>query len=388
MKFDFQNSKYVKMFEDSLEGRQIISYILNDPEMIRSNFDAWRKWFSVDPNVTPTASDGTASFTVSAKLPERSDMMDWRAPLGDSRLAEQMGGARYSGSIVDFIAKGFKEQAMEREYKERIFSEFGSDAPLLLSYATDVLQPRIDSANQTLTHLSAQAMSQGNIVYKGGQGIAGAVYKAPIPEANFAKAGKKVWNAADCELLNQMAEIEREYREEKWGLENISLVWEIPYDMWKNVFLKNKQVIDWTKQLMYQNGRPIYDNMIVQESDVATFIRQFEGLSPIRVVSEKQRNDDAIVSGWKENIAVLHPAGYSGIVMHTEILDEKMYTKYGNNVISRAFGRTLDGLVTVMNSTVPNGNMKEWHTDVMMSAVPVLTDFPYHVIVDTQNAGE
>lgn len=386
MKFDFQNSKYVKMFEDSMEGRQIISYILNDPEMIRSNFDAWRKWFTVDPNVTPTAADGTASFTVSARKPERSDVMDWRAPLGDSRLGEMGQSERYSGTIIDFITKGWKEQAMEREYKERIFNEFGSDAPLLLGYATDVLQPRIDSANQTLTHMAAMAMSEGHIIWRLGQGITGPVYKSPIPAENFSTAGEKAWTDPDCALLDQLVEIERKYREDVWGMENISLVWDIPYDMWKNVFLKNKQVIEWTKQLMYQNGRPIYENMIVQESDVTQFIRSYEGLSPIRIVSEKQRDDERVVSGWKEGIAVLHPAGYSGLVMHTEILDEKMYTKYGNNIISRAFGRSLDGLVTVMNTTIPNGNMKEWHTDVMLSAVPVLDDFLYHVIVDTQTA--
>lgn len=386
MKFDFQNSKYVKSFEDSMEGRQIISYILSDPEMIRSNFDAWRKWFTVDQYVTPTAADGTASFTASAKPIERGDVMDWRAPLGDSRMAEAGHSARYSGTIIDFIAKGWKEQAMEREYKEQLFNEFGSDAPLLLGYATDVLQPRLDAANQTLTHMAAMAMSEGHVVYRLGQGINGPVYKAPIPTENFSTAGVKIWADPDCELLDQMVAIEKKYREEVWGLENISLVWDIPYDMWKNVFLKNPQVISWTKQLMYQNGRPIFDNMIVQESDVTQFIRSYDGLSPIRIVSEKQFDDERAVSGWKDGVASLHPAGYSGLVMHTNILDEKMYTKYGNNVIARVFGRSLDGLVTVMNTTIPNGNMKEWHTDVMMSAVPVLTDFLYHVIVDTKTA--
>jgi hypothetical protein len=50
------------MFEDSLEGKSIINFILSDPNMLRANYDAWKQWFSVDPNITPTAADGTASL--------------------------------------------------------------------------------------------------------------------------------------------------------------------------------------------------------------------------------------------------------------------------------------------------------------------------------------
>lgn len=392
-KFSFNDSKYVKMFEDSLYGKQIISAILNDPNLIRANYTQWQKWFRVDPNITPTAADGTASFTVEARYPTHSDLMDWRAPLGDSLTGEEGESVKNSGSIPDFIAKGWRESAMEREYKEKIFADYGSDAPLLLGYATDVLQPRIDSANQTLTNLSAVVMSTGKSSYKYGSGIKGSIYAASIPDACRVNAGSKIWAAEDCQLLSQMVEIEKHFREDVWGLENIALTWDIPYDMFVNVFLKNKQVIETIKfNWLASNGQLVSQvenvpNTIVTEETFNTYVvGRFPGLSPIRVVAEHQNNLGTRVQGWKEGIACLHPTGYSGLIMHSDILDEKLYTKYGNTLISRAFGKTLDGLLTVMNYTLPDGNMKSWGMDVMMSALPVLDDFLWHVLVDTTTA--
>jgi len=76
------------------------------------------------------------------------------------------------------------------------------------------------------------------------------------------------------------------------------------------------------------------------------------------------------------------------MIRHTTILDQQMYEKYGSSVISRTFAKTNNGLCTLMNTTLNNGNMKEWHTDLMMSAIPSLDEFLYHVIVDTTVAGE
>jgi hypothetical protein len=172
-------------------------------------------------------------------------------------------------------------------------------------------------------------------------------------------------------------------------LPNIGLQWWIDRDTMVNVFLKNKQVIDTIKtnwllskgQLISQTDS-VAASVVSIESFNTYVIGKIEGLSPIHVISEKQSNDGTIVSSWKKGTAVLCPTGYSGIVLHTDILDEVLYTKYGNSLQTRAFGKTMDGLVTVMNYMLPDGNMKLWGTDFFMSAVPVLDDFLYHVIVD------
>lgn len=383
MKYDFQNSNYSKLW-DSKEGGQLMTYLLNDPELIRSNHDFWKQKFLVDPNTTPTAADGTATFKSEMRQLESGSMMHMRAPLGDTILRDKKGIKFYTGIIPDFISDGFREQAMEREYKERQFIEnFGNDALIVAQFADEV-QSLVDSANQTLSNMGAQLLSKGHIYYDFGQGLRDGLYRADIPEENFSKAGVSVWNT-DCNLLDQMREIERKYKEDVWGVD-MPMQWEIPYDMFHNIVLKNKQVQAWIIENRKLNNNVVVDGMVMTEAMFREYIGTFEGVSPIVVIEEKQKNEGRTVNGWKSGIAVLRPTGYAGMIRHTTILDQKMYEKYGSSVISRVFAKTLNGLCTVENITLNNGNMKEWQTHLMMSAIPSLDEFLYHVIVDTTTA--
>ena len=383
MKYDFQNSNYSKLW-DSKEGGQLLTFLLNDPEMIRSNHNFWRQKFIVDPNITPTAADGTATFTSKLRKPESGSLLHWRSPLSDTIVRDKQGVQYYTGIIGDFISDGFREQAMEREYKEQQFIEnFGNDAMIIAQFANEV-QALIDSADQTLSNMGAQLISKGHIYYNYGQGITGGLYKAEIPAENFITAGDKAWTDPDCKILDQMREIENKFKD-AWGLE-LPMQWEVPYDMWHNVILKNKQVRTWVLENRKVNNQVVVDDMIVTEAMVKEYIGTFEGVSPIVVIEEKQKNEGVTVHGWKQNVAVLRPRGYAGVIRHTTILDQKMYEKYGSNLISRVFAKTLDGLCTVENITINNGNMREWQTHLLMSATPSLDEFIWHVIVDTTTA--
>lgn len=383
MKYDFQNSTYSKLW-DSREGGALLTYLLNDPELIRSNHNFWRQKFTVDPNITPTAADGTATFTSKLRKPESGSLLHWRSPMGDTIVRDKQGVQYYTGIIGDFISDGFREQAMEREYKEQQFIEnFGNDAMIIAQFANEV-QALVDSADQTLSNMGAQLISKGHIYYKYGQGITGGLYKAEIPAENFITAGDKAWTDPECKLLDQMREIENKFKD-AWGLE-LPMQWEVPYDMWHNVFLKNKQILTWVLENRKVNNQVVVDDMIVTEAMVKEYIGTFEGVSPIVVIEEKQKNEGVTVHGWKQNVAVLRPRGYAGVIRHTTILDQKMYEKYGSNLISRVFAKTLDGLCTVENITINNGSMREWQTHLMMSATPSLDEFIWHVIVDTTTA--
>ena len=383
MKYDFQNSNYSKLW-DSKEGGQLLTFLLNDPEMIRSNHNFWRQKFLVDPNITPTAADGTATFTSKLRKPESGSLLHWRSPMGDTIVRDKHGVQYYTGIIGDFISDGFREQAMEREYKEQQFIEnFGNDAMIIAQFANEV-QALVDSADQTLSNMGAQLMSKGHIYYNYGLGLQGGLYKAEIPAENFITAGEKVWSDPECKLLDQMREIENKFKD-AWGLE-LQMQWEVPYDMWHNVILKNKQIRTWVLENRKVNNQVVVDDMIVTEEMVKEYIGTFEGVSPIVVVEEKQKNEGATVHGWKQNVAVLRPRGYAGVIRHTTILDQKMYEKYGSNLISRVFAKTRDGICTVENITLNNGNMREWQTHLLMSATPSLDEFIWHVIVDTTTA--
>lgn len=384
-KFDFNTCTYVKLW-DSIEGRNLINAILNDPNMTRSNHGFYRPRFEIDQYGLPTAPDGTASFTVTQRPFEKSSLMHMRAPLGDTIEREQAGAEKYSASIKDFIADGYREQAMEREYKERLASQFGNDTVVIADWVSKVVQRQINDGISTLDNMAAQALSKGNVVWNYGQGLQGRIYKAPIPEVNFATAGAKAWTAANCNLIDQMRAIEKRYREDVWGMPDIALQWELPYDIFHNVFLKNKQVVEFVKQRILLDKGVALSDLTVTDADFNKYVPTIEGISPIVVASEKQYDRETVVSGWKANRAVLRPAGYAGKVMRTDILDQRMYTKYGSSAQTRVFGSTMNGLFLLMNTTLNNGNLKEWHTDLMMSAVPVLDNFLFHVIVDTQTA--
>ena len=378
----FEQSTYNKIW-DSTEGSQIVTQILNSPDLINANHMFWTEKFRVDPNITPTNQEGEAVFISRMREIESGVLMDMRAPLGDSVPEDKKGIAYYSGVIPEFISKGTVEKATERDYKEKLFEQFG-DVALVAAYATDVLQSKIDSANQTLSNMSAQLLSTSKIIYKSGVGIQGNVLKAEVPAANFLKAGTKVWTDTTARLLDQIVEIVEDIKD-KTGIANWQL--EVTKDQFKNCFLKNEQVIEWVRYMNIINNQPLPERLVLSREMAMSALASFEGLPPIVIIEEKQKDaDSTIVHGWKEGVAVLRPTGIAGYMRRTTIKDTELFTKYGNSVNSYSFTRALKGLATVRNAVIVNGNFKEWHTDVELAGVPSLDQFLYHYIIDTTEA--
>ena len=379
----FANSTYNKIW-DSNEGRQIVTQILNDPDLIRANHTFWTQKFRIDPQITPTNAEGEAIFKSTMRQLESGVLMDMRAPLGDSVPEDKKGLAYYSGVIPEFISKGTVEKATERAYKEDLFEQFG-DAALIAAYATDVLQSKLDSANQTLSHMGAQLLSTGKIIYNQGVGIQGNVLKADVPTENFLKAGAKVWSDTSARLLDQIVKMVEDIRE-KQGLD-LQFQLEITRKQFLEAFMKNEQVIEWVRYLNVINNTPLPERAVMTEDLVKNALARFEGLPQIVIVEEKQKDtENGIVHGWKEGVAVLRPLGYAGFIRRTTIKDVELFTKYGNNVNSYSFASALNGLAQIANSVIVNGNFKEWHTHVIMAAVPSLDEFLYHYIIDTTTA--
>ena len=378
----FEQSTYNKIW-DSTEGSQIVTQILNSPDLINANHMFWTEKFRVDPNITPTNQEGEAVFISRMREIESGVLMDMRAPLGDSVPEDKKGIDYYSGVIPEFISKGTVEKATERDYKEKLFEQFG-DVALVAAYATDVLQSKIDSANQTLSNMSAQLLSTSKIIYKSGVGIQGNVLKAEVPSANFLKAGAKVWTDTTARLLDQIVAIVEDIKD-KTGIANWQL--EVTKDQFKNCFLKNAQVIEWVRYMNIINNQPLPERLVLSRDMAMSALASFEGLPPIVIIEEKQKDaDSTIVHGWKAGVAVLRPTGIAGYMRRTTIKDTELFTKYGNSVNSYSFTPALNGLATVRNSVIVNGNFKEWHTDVVLACVPSLDQFLYHYIIDTTTA--
>lgn len=380
----FENSDYSKIW-DSKEGRNIVSFVLNEEGFIKPNYTFYLEKFKIDPEITPSNAKGEAVFTSKMREIQNADLMDMRAPLGDTRTADKVGMAYYNGRIPDFAPAGFVEKATERWYKESNFEQFG-DAALVAQYATEELQRMFDSANMTLSYLAARALSTGETVYEMGDGIHSHIYKSYIPQENFVNAGAKVWSDPSALILDYMMDIEKKFQD-KWGT-TMAMQWEMTQEMFNSYFLKNAQVVEWIRTWNAMNNIILPENMqATEELAIKAYNNHPYGLSPIVIVAEKQKDiNQGVVRGWEDGIAVLRPRGYAGYIRRAAILDEIIYKKYSNNVNTYNFTPALNGLGVVMNSVVANGNFKEWHTDLFVKAIPTLDEFLYHVIVDTTSA--
>ena len=380
----FEQTQYAALW--SREGRAIQTAILNDTTLIRPNFTFWREKFTIDPAITPTNPDGSATFQSRMRKLETGVLMDWRAPLGDGTPMEKGGEAVYTGVIPDLIAKTYHETAMEREQKEEMFAQMGEANIPLANYAMDFLQNAMNSANMTLSHMAAQLLSTGKIVYRQGEGIQGGIVKADIPAENFMTAGSVVWGDTTNFKFLDWGRNMVDTLNNKYGTD-IRWILEIPKDIWLNVILKNEQVLEQVRFVNNINGILMPNTAQVTEDMVRRAISAWEGMPEIVVVEEKQKDlTNGVVSGWKSGVAVIRPAGMAGLVRHTTNLDSKLFTKYSNNIISAVFTSALGGLVTIENAVVPNGNFKEWHAKAMMQAIPTLDEFLYHHIIDTTTA--
>ena len=378
----FELSAYKAIWED----KDAITSILNNPDLIKANHTFWRENFTVDPMITPTNAEGEAVFTSRMRKLEVGNLFDMRAPLGDSVPEDVKGLEAYQGTIQEFISKGYVETAEMRDYKIQNFAQIG-DEELIRRFAKDVLQPRIDGANQTLSHMSAQLISTGKIIYKQGVGMKGSILKAEIPAENFMTAGEKVWSDPTCKILDQMAKIEEQVKEAT-GL-NIAWQWKFTRDMFNAYFLNNEQVKAWVRYLNVVNNTPLPEDLTLTEDMITRAIPQHPyGLSPIVLVEEKQHDVvNGTVHGWKSGVAVFCPAGYLGLIRRTTIADLRLFSgEYINPNTTFTFGSALDGCAFVRNSIVPNGLLKEWHSDMVLAATPTLDEFLYHYIIDTTTA--
>lgn len=390
MKFSVENAVYTKAW-DSVEGREILSIILNDPDLLYVRPHYYNTAFTIDEAPIPTNDKGVASFTVSAELPAHSTVMDMRAPLGEGKPMEEGETLEYSGSIKDFIAPNWKQTAMERMYQERLMAKYGSDAAILKGYATNVLHPRIEAGYSTLDYMALRAETTGKCRYDVGRGFKSNIYKANIPESNFVDAGEKSWTAPDADILTSVMNIQKAKWLE-WGIE-IPMQLKVTRDFFDNVIMKNQGIINTIKTNWLTDRNQLVagvDNVsdwVITEANFNKYVKAtIPDFPDITIVKSKQLINGVLVDPWEPGIAILTPRGVAGKILRTDILDEEVYSKYANNACQFAFSRTADGLMLVMNSVLPNGNLKEWLTSVMMSAVPVLTDFQWRVLINTQKA--
>lgn len=226
-----------------------------------------------------------------------------------------------------------------------------------------------------------------------GEGMQGNIYSAYIPAENFKNAGAKVWSDTSAPLFDIWRKLVTDAND-KFGAK-LNWILEVPRDMFDNVILKNEEVIKWIKDMYIVKSSQIaagtnnLSGLVVNEENFFKYINEVQGIPTIVIAEEKQKDlHNGIVSGWKEGVAVLRPAGYAGLIRRTTIADVELFRDaFTNPANVYSFTPAMGGLAVVRNSTIVNGNLKEWHTDLVLAATPSLDEFLYHFIIDTTKAG-
>ena len=389
MKFPIENAAFTNIW-DSANGPTIVNMILNDPDLVRIKPHYFRTAFTIGENFS-TDLEGEASFTVKAEMPTHPTVMDMRAPLAEGKPMAEGEALKYSGSIQGFMSPTWDETATARMYKERLIEKYGSDAAILKDFATKELAPRIEAGYYTLDYIAARVETTFKARYDIGRGLRSNIYAIPSEYRQSVKAGAQAWTITTADILTSVMNIQ-EKKWLEWGVE-LPMQLKVTKKFFNNVIMKNEGVIktlktNWlTDQGQLAAGIDNVSNWVITEDNFNKYVAgSIQGFPKLTIVETEIIVDGKLIDPWEDGIAVLCPLGYAGRILRTNILDEEIYSRYGNNASSFNFTRTADGLMLVMNSIVPNGSLNERHMKVLMDAVPALTDFQYRVLIDTKTA--
>jgi hypothetical protein len=147
------------------------------------------------------------------------------------------------------------------------------------------------------------------------------------------------------------------------------------------------------KVIVVTNGSSTTNvDTITWEQLVAYSRSPISKISPIRIVREQQTVQGITtyytVNGWNPDVVVLRPLGFAGVVVHAKTADvQLMQSGEVNNGVQFSLAK-VQNMLYVINKVTPNGVLKAYHTDVIGRYATVLTESPYHVVVDITQVAE
>jgi hypothetical protein len=138
-------------------------------------------------------------------------------------------------------------------------------------------------------------------------------------------------------------------------------------------------------------GAGVDTSIISLEQLVAYSQSPISKVAPIRVIRENHKYANSMTStttakGWQEHIAVLRPMGFAGEIVHSDIPKIEMIKREAANTLDWSTATVEGGLFHVLNMSMADGILKQYHIDVYSTAHPVLYDFIHTYIVDTYQA--
>lgn len=407
---------YQRGFMDGTNVGFLQTLIDNTIEIEENSF-FWQEHFAVEGNeydVDLADLKKNPAWTVRQRINRAIPMADAMAPLSETMQLDNEGWTEKTGSIYQY-GKGLFETSMSKlELQARLRELNASDQNLVVGFVRGVAD-LIKSHNLRLSNMAAMVLSRGGaysnttqLTQVGGgtattQGFSGVItnQNAYIPLANYKTAGASVWTAAAADIPEQMRKIEEDFKNANYIPDGTPFEWDIPWDTVVNVLLKNAAFIaevnryialyGTDKVVIVQNGQSSTQVSSITWEQLVEYSRSpISKISPIRIVREQQTvqgiTTTTTVRGWKPNTVVLRPLGMAGVVVHAKTADvQLMQSGEVNNGIQFSLAK-VQNFLYVINKVTPNGMLKSYHTDVIGRYAPVLTESPYHVVVDIATA--
>lgn len=401
-----------KLYQKGLldNGNQgFLQTLLDETIEIKENAFFWQEHFRVDGNEYDLGAGlrNNPAWTVRQSVRRTVPMADAMAPLSETMQLDAEGFGVKTGSIYQF-GKGLYENSMSKLELQARLQELGPDRNLVEGFVRGVAD-LVKSHNLRISNMAAMTLSRGgeygNLINLGTelapkttQGFSGVeVYQSPyIPTANYKHAITYAWSNANADIPEQMRQIEYDFKEANSIPDSTPFEWDIPWDTVVNILLKNAAFIKEVnryialyapdKVIVVTNGDSTTSvDTISYEQLVAYSQSPISKISPIRIVREQQTvqgiTTTHTVKGWNPNVVVLRPLGYAGVLVHAKTSEEELYRSGEMNVLAFSLAR-VQGFLNVINKTVADGMLKAYHTDVIGRYATVLSETPYHVVVD------
>lgn len=398
---------YQRGFAEGTSANFLQTLIDNTIE-IDSNSFFWQEHFTVEGNeydIDLGDLKKNPAWTVRQKVNRTVPMADAMAPLSETAQLDNEGWTEKTGSIYQY-GKGLFETSMSKmELQARLRELNASDQNLVTGFVRGVAD-LVKTHNYRLSYMAAQVLSTGggytNANSKGFSGV-NTIQDAYIPAANNKNAGTKAWSAVDCDIPEQMAKIEADFKDANRLAEDFPMEWDIPYNVVTTVLLKNAafksevnryiRLYAPDKVIVVTSGGTSTDvDTITMEQLMAYSRSPISKVAPIRVVKQSSTVQDittiTTVSGWASGKVVLRPLGMAGVIVHAKTADvQLMQSGEVNNGIQFSLAK-IQNFLYVINKVTPNGMLKSYHTDVIGRYAPVLTESMYHVVVDITTPDE
>lgn len=390
-------------------GNGFVQKLIDQSIILNANRFFWQENFTVEGNeylIDLGDTKKNPAWTVRMKTNRPVPTADAMAPLSEVAQLDGEGYTEKTGSIYQW-GKGLYDTSMSKLELVARLRELGNvDADLLDGYVRGVAD-LTNTHMYTLSNLAAQAISKGgaynNAAIKGFSAIS-VNQEAYVPQANFKKAGAKVWTDANCDIPSQMQKIEYDFKLANNIDSDAAFVWQIPYNMVLTVLMKNKffkeevnryiRFYAKDKVVIVNNGTTSLDTDVITQEDLINYSRsEISKIAPIIVVKEEQVVQDIktirTVNGWDAGKAVLRPVGNGGkcgVIVHSNVADVEMIRSGElNNSVTANASKVLNFLY-LLNEVSNDGKYKKYATKVIGRYAPVLTEAMQHVVVDTTTA--